>query len=72
MLCCAQYVNAQGMCQSKSKEDLIRMLITIIGSRAVESGGAASFDCSEVLDLPELAAELLRMLLSLYGACPKP
>lgn len=68
MLCCAQYVNAQGICQGKSKDELIRLLILIIGSAATDTGDGASFECAEVVDLPELATELLRMLLSLYGA----
>ena len=63
----AQYVSAQGMCQNKSKQELVRMLIVITIS-AADGGAGACFECSEVVDLPELAAELLRMLLSLYGA----
>ena len=43
------------------------MLVLLIGSSAGVPGGAAASQCAELVDLPALGAQLLRMLLSLYG-----
>lgn len=56
----------QGMAGGPGKKELIIMLVEMIGS------SSASFECSEVVDMPAMAGELLCMILSLYGASPIP
>ena len=59
-------MKTQGMAGRPGKEEVVRMLLQIIDS-ADSSGSGASLECAEVVDVPGMAAELLRMILSLYG-----